>query len=74
MRDLAAPHAESYLDHAHREDFPWDLAEKMAAQGTFGLGVSEELGGQDRIGEALTKTHLGIAHEEPTRTSRAWIS
>ncbi|MFD0453883.1 acyl-CoA dehydrogenase family protein [Rhodococcus aetherivorans] len=64
VREFAAPHAESYLERAHREEFPWDLAEKMAAQGLLGLGVSEENGGQGRIGEVLTKTHLGIAHEE----------
>ncbi|MFC9549746.1 acyl-CoA dehydrogenase family protein [Rhodococcus sp. NPDC056960] len=64
VREFAAPHAESYLVRAHSEEFPWDLAEKMAAQGLLGLGVSEENGGLGRIGEVLTKTHLGIAHEE----------
>ncbi|MBC2644218.1 MULTISPECIES: acyl-CoA dehydrogenase family protein [unclassified Rhodococcus (in: high G+C Gram-positive bacteria)] len=64
VREFAAPHAESYLVRAHSEEFPWDLAEKMAAQGLLGLGVSEENGGMGRIGDVLTKTHLGIAHEE----------
>lgn len=64
VREFAAPHADSYLERAHKEEFPWDLAEKMAAQGLLGLGVSEENGGMGRIGEVLTKTHLGIAHEE----------
>lgn len=64
VRDFAAPYADGYLDRAHREDFPWNLAQKMAAQGLLGLGVSERFGGQGRIGEELTKVHLGIAHEE----------
>jgi cyclohexanecarboxyl-CoA dehydrogenase len=64
VREFAAPHADSYLSRAQSEEFPWDLAEKMAAQGLLGLGVSEENGGMGRIGEVLTKTHLGIAHEE----------
>ncbi|MGW0018395.1 acyl-CoA dehydrogenase family protein [Rhodococcus sp. NPDC003382] len=64
VREFAAPHADSYLERAHSEEFPWDLAEKMAAQGLLGLGVSEENGGVGRIGESMTKTHLGIAHEE----------
>ncbi|WP_448624388.1 acyl-CoA dehydrogenase family protein [Geodermatophilus sp. URMC 64] len=64
VRDFAAPFSDGYLERAHGEDFPWDLAGKMAAQGLLGLGVSEELGGQGRIGEVLTKVHLGIAHEE----------
>ncbi|MFD4253388.1 acyl-CoA dehydrogenase family protein [Amycolatopsis thermoflava] len=64
VRDFAAPFADGYLGRAHQEDFPWDLAGKMAAQGLLGLGVSERFGGQGRIDDDLTKVHLGIAHEE----------
>lgn len=64
VRDFAAPYRDGYLDRANSDEFPWEPARKMAAQGLLGLGVSEENGGQGRLGEALTKTHLGIAHEE----------
>jgi cyclohexanecarboxyl-CoA dehydrogenase len=64
VRDFAAPFKDGYLARANSDEFPWDLAQKMAAQGLLGLGVSEENGGQGRLGETISKTHLGIAHEE----------
>ncbi|WP_127127331.1 acyl-CoA dehydrogenase family protein [Georgenia sp. SYP-B2076] len=64
VREFAAPFSDGYLARAHSEEFPWDLAKDMAAQGLLGLGTSEERGGSGRLGEELTKVHLGIAHEE----------
>jgi cyclohexanecarboxyl-CoA dehydrogenase len=64
VREFATPYAEGYNARAHSEEFPWDLARAMGEAGMLGLGTSEEHGGQGRIGEELTKVHLGIAHEE----------
>lgn len=64
VRDFAAPYAGGYLARANSDEFPWELTSKMAAQGLTGLGVSEEKGGQGKLGETISKTHLGIAHEE----------
>ncbi|MDR7304355.1 acyl-CoA dehydrogenase family protein [Haloactinomyces albus] len=64
VRGFAAPYSDGYLDRAHSEEFPWEMAQRMGAQGFLGLGTSEKFGGQGVIGEQLTKTHLGIAHEE----------
>ncbi|MGP4086238.1 acyl-CoA dehydrogenase family protein [Streptomyces sp. KR55] len=64
VRGFAAPFSDGYLDRAHSDEFPWDVAKQMGAQGLLGLGTSEELGGQGKLGDTLTKVHLGIAHEE----------
>lgn len=31
VREFAAPYADGYLDRAHSEDFPWDLASPTRA-------------------------------------------
>jgi len=64
VREFAAPHADSYLPVARSTEFPWHLAKALGAQGLLGLGTSEENGGTGRLGEELTKVHLGIVHEE----------
>jgi cyclohexanecarboxyl-CoA dehydrogenase len=64
VREFATPYAEGYNARAHSEEFPWDLARAMGEAGLLGLGTSEARGGQGKIGEELTKVHLGIAHEE----------
>lgn len=64
VREFAEPYAEGYNARAHSEEFPWEVARAMGAHGLLGLGTSEALGGQGRLGEELTKVHLGIAHEE----------
>lgn len=64
VREFAAPYSEGYLQRAHSEEFPWELAREMGAQGLLGLGTSEAHGGQGLLGDELTKVHLGIAHEE----------
>ncbi|MEP9384480.1 acyl-CoA dehydrogenase family protein [Nocardioides cheoyonin] len=64
VRDFAAEFSDGYNDRAHSDEFPWDLGRAMGKQGLLGLGTSEERGGQGLLGDELTKTHLGIAHEE----------
>lgn len=64
VREFATRHVDSYLELAHSEEFPWKLAQAMAEQGLLGIGTSEDLGGQGALGPELTKTHLGIIHEE----------
>lgn len=64
VREFAKPYWGGYSARAHSDAFPWDLARAMGEQGLLGLGTSERYGGQGRIGDELTKVHLGIAHEE----------
>jgi len=64
VRGFATPYSDGYNARAHSEEFPWDLAASMGEAGLLGLGTSEEHGGQGKVGEELTKVHLGIAHEE----------
>jgi len=64
VRGVAAPHADSYLEVARSDRFPWELARALGEQGLLGLGTSEDHGGMGRLGEELTKVHLGIVHEE----------
>jgi len=64
VRESAAPHADSYLSVARGDRFPWELARALGEQGLLGLGTSEEYGGMGRLGEELTRVHLGIVHEE----------
>src|SRR5262245_28826469 len=42
-RDRLAPGA---LDRAHRAEYPWDVAQALAAQGLLGLTIPEDKGGQ----------------------------
>lgn len=64
VREFAARHSDTYLESAHSEEFPWALAKAMAEHGLLGIGTSETYGGQGVVGDELTKTHLGIVHEE----------
>ncbi|HET6302693.1 acyl-CoA dehydrogenase family protein [Microbacterium sp.] len=64
VRGAAAPHADSYLPVARSDRFPWELARALGEQGLLGLGTSEEHGGMGRLGDELTRVHLGIVHEE----------